>query len=77
MERLFQRYIRATPAQFYLDLRVTRAHALLNETNMTVAEVAAATGFTSSTQLSQRFRKRYGKSPSVYRKGWTQPVAEG
>lgn len=77
LERLFQRYIRASPAQFYLDLRVTRAHALLNETNMTVAEVAAATGFTSSSQLSQRFRKRYGKSPSAYRKGWTQPVAGG
>lgn len=70
LERLFRRYLSVSPAQFYLDLRVTRAHALLNETNMSVAEVAAATGFTSSSQLSQRFRKRYGKSPSAYRKGW-------
>jgi len=75
LERLFRRYIRMTPAQFYLDLRVTRAHALLNETNMTVAEIAAATGFASSSQLSQRFRKRYGKSPSAYRKGWGPPVS--
>lgn len=74
LERLFRRYISVTPAQFYLDLRVTRAHALLNETNMTVAQIAAATGFTSSSQLSQRFRKRYGKSPSAYRKGWSQPA---
>ena len=71
LERLFTRYIGVTPAQYYLDIRVMRAHALLNETNMTVAAIAAATGFTSSSQLSQRFRKRYGKSPSAYRKGWT------
>ena len=71
LERLFSRYIRITPAQYYLDLRVMRAHALLNETNMSVADIAVATGFTSSSQLSQRFRKRYGKSPSAYRKGWT------
>ena len=70
LERLFRRYLSATPAQFYLDLRVSRAHALLNETNMTVAQIAAATGFSASSQLSQRFRKRYGKSPSAYRRGW-------
>lgn len=74
LERLFRRYISVTPAQYYLDMRVTRAHALLNETNMTVAEIAAATGFASSSQLSQRFRKRYGKSPSAYRKGWILPI---
>lgn len=74
LERLFRRYMSVSPAQFYLDLRVTRAHALLNETNMSVAEIAVATGFTSSSQLSQRFRKRYGKSPSAYRKGWTTEV---
>jgi len=75
LERLFRRYLSVTPAQYYLDLRVTRAHARLNETNMTVAESAAATGVTSSSQLSQRFRKRYGKSPSAYRKGWLPPLS--
>ncbi len=58
LERLFRRHLSVTPAQYYLDLRVARAHALLNETSMSVAEIAAATGFASSSQLSQRFRKR-------------------
>lgn len=75
LERLFRRYIGVTPAQFYLDLRVTRAHALLNETNMSVAEIAAATGFASSSQLSLRFRKRFAKSPSAYRRGWARPLS--
>lgn len=70
LERLFKRYTSQTPAHFYMDLRVSRAHALLNETSMAIAEIAAATGFASSSQLSQRFRKRYGASPGAYRKSW-------
>ena len=73
MERLFRRHAGVTPAQFYLDLRVARAHALLNETGLSVAEIAAATGFASSSQLSQRFRRRYGASPAAYRRGWARP----
>ncbi len=72
LERHFRRYLGATPAQYYLDLRVAHAHALLNETGLSIAEIAAATGFASASQLSQRFRKRYGKPPGAYRRGWTQ-----
>jgi len=70
LERLFRRHVGQSPAQFYLDLRVSRAHALLNETSLSVAEIAAATGFASSSQLSGRFRKRFGLSPGAYRKSW-------
>ncbi len=70
LERLFRRYVGQSPAQFYIDLRVSRAHALLNETSLSIAEIAAATGFTSSSQLSTRFRKRFGLSPGAYRKSW-------
>lgn len=70
IERLFRQHTGQSPAQFYVGLRVARAHALMNETGLTVAEIAAATGFASSSQLSQRFRKRYGSSPGAYRKSW-------
>ncbi|SLN50612.1 HTH-type transcriptional regulator CdhR [Roseovarius albus] len=69
LERHFKRYVSATPAQFYLEMRINRAHALLNETSLSIAEIAAATGFGSSSQFSTRFRKRYGKPPNAYRKG--------
>ncbi len=72
LERLFSGHVGVTPAQFYMDMRVTRAHALLNETNLSLAEIAAATGFGSTTQLAQRFRRRFGKSPSAWRKSWSQ-----
>ncbi len=72
LERLFQKYVEVSPVQFYIELRVSRAHALLNETEMTVAQIAAATGFGSSTQLTVRFKKRFGESPSSFRRGWAE-----
>jgi len=72
LERLFRKYAGASPVQFYFDLRIARAHALLNETNLSIAEIAAATGFSSTSQLALRFRKRYGKPPGAYRRSWTE-----
>jgi len=70
LERLFNGHVGTTPAQFYMDLRIARVHALLNETDLSVAEIAAATGFNSASQMGARFRKRYGMSPRAYRKSW-------
>ena len=74
LERLFGAHVRITPAQFYMDLRISRAHALLNETELGVAEIAAATGFNSASQMAARFRKRFGMSPRAYRKSWSAPT---
>ncbi|KRS14745.1 AraC family transcriptional regulator [Roseovarius atlanticus] len=71
LERHFTRYLAATPAQYYLDLRIARAHALLNETRLSIGQIAAATGFASASQLAGRFRKRYGTTPQAYRRGTT------
>ena len=70
LERLFKKYVLMTPNQFYYELRVSRAHALLNETNMSVTEIAMATGFNSTTQLGKRFKAKFGMSPQAFRKGW-------
>ncbi len=72
LERLFQKYVETSPVQFYIELRVARAYALLSETEMTVAEIAAATGFGSATQLTARFKKRYGAAPNSFRRGWSE-----
>ncbi len=72
LERLFKKYVGVSPAQFYIDQRISRAHALLNETALSVNEIAVATGFSSSSQLSLRFRKRFGKSPGAFRKSWAE-----
>lgn len=72
LERLFRQHTSVSPVEYYVDLRVARAHALLNETTLSIGEIAVATGFSGTSQLAQRFRKRYGQSPGAYRRGWAQ-----
>ncbi len=74
LERTFKTHLGATPKQYYNNLRVERAYALLSETEMTVLDVAIATGFTSSVALSRRFRARYGMVPGAFRKQWNTPL---
>ena len=71
LERLFRQHTGVSPVEYYTELRVGRAHALLNETNLSIAEIAAATGFSGTSQLAARFRKRFGKSPGAYRRSWS------
>ena len=70
LERLFKRYTLQSPIQFYYSLRLERAHALLNETNMSITEIATATGFNSTSHLSRQFKAKYNISPTSFRKGW-------
>ncbi len=51
------------PARFYKRMRLERATALLEQTSMSVLEVAIACGFTSSAHLSTSYRQAYGRSP--------------
>ena len=63
LERLFRRYLSATPKKYYMDMRLQRAQHLLLQTNMSVTEVSVACGFNSSSHFSRLFRQRYGMSP--------------
>lgn len=72
VERLFKRYLDATPNEYYYDLRIARVYALLNETDMSVSQIAAAAGFASTTHLATRFRRKYGMSPHSLRKSWVK-----
>lgn len=71
LERLFKKYTGQSPTQFYYSLRLERVHALLNETDMTVTQIAIATGFNSTSHLARQFRSKYGVSPNSFRKGWS------
>ena len=70
LERLFKRYTQQSPIKFYYSLRLERAYALLNETNMSITQIAAATGFNSASHLSRQFKAKYNISPTSFRKGW-------
>lgn len=63
VERLFRKYLNGSPARYYLGLRLTRARQLLNQTHLSVLEVALCCGFTSATHFSQRYRDHFGVPP--------------
>ncbi|WP_372884536.1 GlxA family transcriptional regulator [Shimia sp.] len=63
MERLFAHHLNRTPRRYLMDLRLQRARGLMAETDLPVAEVAAACGFATTEHFSKRFRERFGVSP--------------
>ncbi len=76
----FHRRLRAalgeTPKQFVLRLRLDRAAEALVSSKQTILEVALSAGFESHETFCRAFRKRFGMSPSGYRKqGRPQPHA--
>jgi len=64
LERIFQRYLSVSPRQHYTSLRLERAHQLLQQTDMSVTDVAVACGFLSASQLGKVYRKVFGCTPS-------------
>ena len=68
LERLFRSHLGTTPGHHYLGLRLARARLLVQQTGMTVAEIAVATGFSSASALSRAYRGRYGVAPRTDRR---------
>jgi len=55
------------PQIHYLHLRLDRARDLLKNTEMTVTEIALATGFGTLPGFSRQFKLRYRHSPRSLR----------
>ncbi|MGQ3213182.1 MAG: GlxA family transcriptional regulator [Shinella sp.] len=67
MERLFQREMGRSPARYYLDMRLERAHLLLLSSSQAVIEIAMACGFSSASHFSRTYRERHGCTPLATR----------
>ncbi|WP_187298135.1 GlxA family transcriptional regulator [Jannaschia donghaensis] len=68
LERLFKTYMGGTPTHYYMRLRLDRALRLLLQTDMTLTDVAFATGFQTSSGFARKFRERFGHPPSKLRR---------
>lgn len=67
LERQFQKHLTTSPAKYYLELRLARAHQLLRQSNASVLNIAIASGFVSSAHFSHCFKGHYGVSPGAIR----------
>ena len=63
LERLFRRYVDRSPKRYYLELRLKKARSLLLQTDMSVINVALASGFSSPSHFSKCYRAFYGRTP--------------
>lgn len=67
---LFRRETGVSPAAYLRRLRLDRAQTLLRESDCTVAQVAARSGFGDAAHFSRAFRAAFAISPRQYREQW-------
>lgn len=53
--------------EFILDIRLKRASQLLSESDYTVAEISAMTGFANPKYFSVCFKRHFGQSPTEFK----------
>lgn len=66
--RLFSHEVGMSLRAFLLQVRLERARTLLEETTMSVGEIAAALGYSDVFLLSRQFKQHYGYAPSQVRR---------
>lgn len=62
--RVFARSVGVTPHRYVVQLRLQRAIELLQEGRLSLADIAACTGFADQSHLSRWVRRVHGVSPS-------------
>ena len=66
---IFRREIGISPQEYLMQIRMERAASYLRETAEPIKSVAEHVGYTDSLAFSKAFRRRFGLSPSDYRRG--------
>jgi LacI family transcriptional regulator len=68
LERRFTALLKRTPAEQIRHVRISKAEELLTKTNLSIPEVAAASGFGSPEYMAFVFRESSDITPLQYRK---------
>jgi len=66
--RVFRRTLGVTPAGFVRRLRLEQACRTLATTDLPIAQVALAAGYSSQSHLTRAFRAHTGATPAAYRR---------
>ena len=63
LERLFRKNLHTAPSKYYLQLRLEAARKLLREDDVSVVQVALATGFSNASHFSTAYRNHFQLTP--------------
>ncbi|MBO0735101.1 MAG: DNA-3-methyladenine glycosylase 2 family protein [Alphaproteobacteria bacterium] len=78
LRRLFRQHLGAAPVTVAQTRRVLLAKQLIHQTNLSLTEIALASGFGSVRRFNETFRQLYNRPPGELRraKGLAAPAAE-
>ncbi len=65
--RFFRKNMHCTIFDYISEYRLTRSMELLDDTSMSVTQIAYETGFGSSSYYIEKFRRKTGMTPAKYR----------
>ncbi|KIC11615.1 AraC family transcriptional regulator [Leisingera sp. ANG-M1] len=68
LTRLFNRYLRVPPAEYWRGIRLSAAHWMVVNTDRSITQIAYECGFTDSSHLIRWFQKRYKLTPTALRR---------
>jgi AraC-like DNA-binding protein len=66
--RAFRDRFGTTPWQYLQQIRMARARELLQQSNLTLAEIAFQSGYQTQSRFGQVFRRTVGVTPAEYRR---------
>lgn len=67
LNRKFRQHLGKPPLRFLLELRLNRIRELLDDTELSLPEIARRTGYGSNMALSLAFKRETGMTPGAYR----------
>jgi AraC-like DNA-binding protein len=67
LRRAFKEYYHSTMAGFHFEKRMGKAISLLNETDLSIEQIAYKIGYKTASHFSNAFKKKYGFAPSLVR----------
>lgn len=68
VKKQFKQFYGMTPYAYYLDLKLTHAKYLLQNTNLPIKQIADKLGYKSDRYFSKRFREAVGITATQFRK---------
>ncbi len=64
LNRLFRRYLHASPTSYYVTLRLERARHMLRNSALPVGEIASDCGYQNGEVFARAYKARFGLPPS-------------